>query len=442
MAEVDTKAVVSPAGVAVDEREFASLVRRHVGPFSVVKTLMEPTTRGGDVARRAFAGIQQRAEEFVSFLDDHGARSNRTYAPLAEYAASVRGFAKMGRHLAHLEARLDRELPLPLGHEDRFRDETRRTLEFVKWSLTKLEEEALAEAGRLLGETVHPPPDAGSAGTGDGDPNLRLPSTLDEAAVPEPDRWIAEIASKFLAHKRILDRQSGFRTWADDEEMRRFVLEVSDEQQVRFYMTRMLNVLSRYDTYIQGTSTERQDPELMCFRSFVVTSLHLLEVMAELVHFYERHENEVRSETAKDRIADLVDKQMVLDRILNYGLNFLHVYMDEIAPQAETLVERYTRQTVAKCVVPDGVVLHARPVSLIARIVDHYGTPVQMSIGNTTCYAGSILQVLMAAGQNPTARQVTFEGDSVPLEDLCTLFSHGLGENDAPLPKRLGYLAR
>ena len=91
---------------------------------------------------------------------------------------------------------------------------------------------------------------------------------------------------------------------------------------------------------------------------------------------------------------------------------------------------------------PDGVVLHARPVSLIARIVDHYGTPVQMSIGNTTCYAGSILQVLMAAGQNPTARQVTFEGDSVPLEDLCTLFSHGLGENDAPLPKRLGYLAR
>ena len=440
MAEVETKAAAHPAGAAVDEREFASLVRRHVAPFSAVKSLMERTVSGGDVARQAFAGIQQRAEDFVSFLDDHGARSNRTYAPLAEYAASVRGFAKMGRHLSHMEARLDRELPLPLGHENRFRDETRRTLEFVKWSLANLQEEALAEAGRLLGEPVHPPSD--TQGDAVRDPSLHLPSTLDEAAVPQPERWIAEIASKFLAHKRILDRQSGFRAWVDAGEMRTFVLEVSDEEQVRFYTTRILNVLSRYDTYIQGTSTETQDPELMCFRSFVVTSLHLLEVMAELVHFYERHENDVRSETAKDRIAELVDKQMVLDRVLNYGLNFLHVYMDEIAPQAETLVERYTRQTVAKCDVPDGVSLHARPVSLIARVVDHYGTPVQMSIGETTCYAGSILQVLMAAGQNPTARQVTFKGDKKPLEDLCALFEHGLGETELPLPKQLGYLAR
>ena len=159
MAEVETKAAAHPAGAAVDERDFASLVRRHVAPFSAVKSLMERTVSGGDVARQAFAGIQQRAEDFVSFLDDHGARSNRTYAPLAEYAASVRGFAKMGRHLSHMEARLDRELPLPLGHENRFRDETRRTLEFVKWSLANLQEEALAEAGRLLGEPVHPPID-------------------------------------------------------------------------------------------------------------------------------------------------------------------------------------------------------------------------------------------------------------------------------------------
>lgn len=440
MPEVDAEAVAPPAGGAFDEQEFVSLVRRHVVPFGVVKMLMERTIHGGDVARRAFAGIQQRAEEFVSFLDDHGARSNRTYAPLAEYAASVRGFAKMGRHLSHMETRLDRELPLPLGYEERFLDETRRTLEFVKWSLANLEEEAFAEAGRLLGETVSLPSDAKR--DGDRDPNLRLPSTLDEAAVPEPERWIAEIASKFLAHKQILDRQSDFRTWADEEAMRTFVLEVSDEQQVRFFTTRIHNVLSRYDTYIQGTSTEKQDPELMCFRSFVVTSLHLLEVMIELVHFYERHENEVRSETAKNRIAELVDKEMVLDRILNYCLNFLHVYMDEIAPQAETLVDRYTLQTVAKCAVPDGTVLHARPVSLITRIVDHYGTPVQMSIGETTCYAGSILQVLMAAGQNPGVREVTFEGDKKPLEDLRILFEHGLGETDTPLPKELGYLAR
>ena len=88
------------------------------------------------------------------------------------------------------------------------------------------------------------------------------------------------------------------------------------------------------------------------------------------------------------------------------------------------------------------VELHARPVSLIARIVDHYGTPVQMTIGDTTCYAGSILQVLMAIGSNTDAREVTFEGDSKPLEDLRVLFDCGMGETETPLPKELAYLVR
>jgi len=441
--EVDTgdpQSMSAPVGAAFSEGDFASMLRRHLQPFMAVKGLMERTVLGGDVARRAFASVQRLADEFVGFLDDHGARSNATYAPLAEYAACVRGFAKMGRHLAHVESRLGSELPVPAERGERLPEEVRRTLEFVKWSLANLQEEVFVEVGRLLGETTRPPTEL--ARGEDKDPGLVLPSTLDEAVVPDTERWIAEVASNFLAHKQILDASSHYRSWTGAEEMSRFVLDVSDEQQVRFFSTRIHNVLSRYDTYIHGTAIERRDPDLLRFRSFVVMTLHVLEVMIELVHFYERHENDVRSETAKDRIAELVDKQVVLDRILNFCLNTLHVYMEDMVPLAEGLVERYTRRTSVVCSVPEGVELHARPVSLIARIVDHYGTPVQMTIGDTTCYAGSILQVLMAIGSNTDAREVTFEGDSKPLEDLRVLFDCGMGETETPLPKELAYLVR
>ena len=425
--DAETTTETTPTQSSLDEAHFKSLLRRHFESFRAVPALVKETRSGEDRAKRAFAGIQRIAEELSTFLDDHGARANSTFAPLAEYVSSVRGFATMGRHLSHVLPRLGRELPLPPAAATRlFPLEVQKTLGFVRNGLADLQACVQEELDRLLG--MRSRPEESLADLPEKEPALVLPANLDEASVPEKERWIAEIASKLLAHKQILDRESSIATWDDAKAMRRFVLEVSDEQQVRFFSTRIHNLLSRYDTYIQGTGIEREDPELPRFRTFVVLSLHILAVMIELVHFYERHENEIRSERAKNRIADLIDKQVLLDRILNYSLNFLHVYMEEMVPLAEGLVERYTRRTVLRCVIPEGVTLHARPVSLITRIVDHYATPVKMTIGETTCYAGSILQLMMAVGANAQAREVSFEGDRRPLADLEALFAAGLGE--------------
>jgi phosphotransferase system HPr-like phosphotransfer protein len=162
--------------------------------------------------------------------------------------------------------------------------------------------------------------------------------------------------------------------------------------------------------------------------------------MVELVHFYERHENDIRSQEAKNRIAAIIKKDEVLDKILNFSLYYLHVYVDLGAPIAEALLVRYTKQTQVTLKIPEGVYLHARPVSLITRIVSHHGTPVNLRLGEVTCYAGSIINVLMAVGANATVREVSFEGDHAPLTDLRLFFEHGLGEGPNPLPKSLAYL--
>jgi hypothetical protein len=159
------------------------------------------------------------------------------------------------------------------------------------------------------------------------------------------------------------------------------------------------------------------------------------------VHFYERHENDVRVDEAKDRTAALIDKERVLDRALNFCLFHAHAYLAAGAPIAERLIKRYTSQRRLTLELPEGVAIHIRPASLIAAVVKHHGTPVNVTIGSDTRYAGSVLDVLMAAGANAGERRFTFEGDARPLEDLRLLFSCALGEHGfAGFPEDISYL--
>ena len=271
------------------------------------------------------------------------------------------------------------------------------------------------------------------------EPQARLPHNLDEEATPEAQLKAAELGAKFLTYKAILEERSEGKHFTNPDEMRRYVLEVGGEEQCRFFETRIHNLLSRYDTYIRGTQLETQNANLKRLRGYIALDLLLLETMTLLTHFYQRHENDIRSQEAKNLIARLVDKGQVLDRILNYALYYLHAFMKECAPLAEEMIQTYTRQTRLAIEIPEGVAFHVRPVSLVTKVVEHHGTPVAMTIGEETCDAGSVLQVLMAVGAHPEVRHVVFEGDQAVLRDLLLLFEHGLGEAGR-LPRELKYL--
>jgi phosphotransferase system HPr-like phosphotransfer protein len=89
------------------------------------------------------------------------------------------------------------------------------------------------------------------------------------------------------------------------------------------------------------------------------------------------------------------------------------------------------------------LVLHARPISLLVSIINHYATPVEFEVAGETCNAGSILEMMIAVGSKSEEKQFRFRGDEHPLRDIALLFHHGLGEGGVDtLPPELGYLAR
>lgn len=398
---------------------------------------------GVDTSQQVFRGVSASALELEVILDEAGAKKNSDFACLREFVAGLRGFGRVGQIAAQIRRRCGVSLPLLLDSgEFCFDRSLNETLKFVSDALEALGVEVRRELGLDL-EVSAPIDESPSAGSYSeaARPRFVLEANVQQASVREQRRRIAEMGAKFLAHRKILLRQSAARFFNDPEEMGRFVRDVSDEQEVRFFQTRIHNLLSGYDTYVQGTEAERTDDALPKFRGFVELLLLILECMTELVHFYERHENDIRSELAKNRVAQIVDKRMVLDRILNWALYSVHLGIEQARSISEGMVDRYTIQKRAICRLPDGVSLHARPISLITRVVSHHGTPVDLILGNSRCYAGSILQVLMLVGANAGARELTFEGDESALVDLKLLFEHRLGEGGAgSLPQELSYL--
>jgi phosphotransferase system HPr-like phosphotransfer protein len=104
-------------------------------------------------------------------------------------------------------------------------------------------------------------------------------------------------------------------------------------------------------------------------------------------------------------------------------------------------VPTYTNQRELLVEIPFELTLHARPVALIVKIVNHHGTATTCEVGGAECNAGSILEMMVTVGSHPELRTYRFSGDARTLEDIQRLFAAGLGEEGAgSLPPELSYL--
>jgi phosphotransferase system HPr (HPr) family protein len=146
-------------------------------------------------------------------------------------------------------------------------------------------------------------------------------------------------------------------------------------------------------------------------------------------------------QAAERRLADVVSRAEVQEITLNLLLYWADRLIQTGRSIAEGLLPTYTNLQSLEVELGDGLTLHARPVSLIVAIVNHYGTPVEMEVQGQTCNASSILELMIAAGSHVEARMFTFRGDENPLRDIALLFDSGLGEAGIDkLPDPLSYL--
>jgi phosphotransferase system HPr-like phosphotransfer protein len=408
--------------------------------------LRDKVQAGGDRewSRSFVSRLLKEIHTLRTILTDNDAQENRTYAYFYELTAGVRGFGTVIYVLKHLRARYLRS---PLSDDwtrgEVFLTEITTTLSQFGEMLRKLVA-ALIDECEQIGVDLPPsePPGANDVAAEAG-VRQHLPHNLDEEDMSGEGEKVAQVASSFLKAAEFYDSVVPPAALASYPDLRGFVLGELDEERARSLESRIHAIQSKYDTYIQYTNTEAKDPDLRRLRAVISLSLHLFEVATHLVHFYERHENDIRSDRVKERIAGIVDKSMVLDRAVNFAHRGAGWLMAEGRDICERLIPSYTSIREVTFTIPDEVRLHIRPAAVVASIVNHHGTPVTMRMGESECDASSVTDVIFLAGSNIDARKVTFRGDELPLVDLGVLFEVGLEDaGHQELHGRLPYLNR
>ena len=424
----------------VEERRFVGFLQEHSDEFFRLTNALL-ASRDETWSKKHYFQIVSEADALETFLDDYGARYNRTYSFFTELIASLRGFGHAGYSLVHLDGRLGSyhlNGELAEGGIEWLRKALAHAADFVRRSILDMLVAVQDETKRLgLAPTTE--------GTSEENfrpvvAKMKLPHNVGDAELVDERQKIAEVAARYLRACEML-RAMGCRRIDSPEERRRFLAHACSEERARFCEATVHNLQSTYDTYVKNTVLESRDPRLGVLRGHASAALHLLEAVTHLTHFYERHESDIRSEAAKLRIAMIVDRQRVQATILNELLVPAIAVMDAGLPVAEALLPEYTNRREFVAVLPADLELHARPASLIVGIVNHYGTPVEMEIAGKRCNAASILELLVTVGSHPGERRFVFRGDDKPLADIERLFAHELGEGGIEsLPRSLDYL--
>lgn len=429
----------APIEQVIDEARFAELLQVQSEPFFRLLNTVGGLDLVACTKVHAFQLLHD-AEVLESFLDDHGARTNRRFANLTELVAALRGFALAAHSLLHLRGRLDSYgLSDSLGERGHgtLVERLERAVEFIHSGVGTLSEAARFEAHRVGIEpstgTVAPEVFARPQA------RVRLPHNVGQDELADQDLRITEVASKFVQASEMLS-ELGVQPIEDARRRLEFLESRCTEVQARVYEATVHNLQSNYDTYVKNTVHELKDGRLRTLRGYASAALHLLEGVTHLTHFHERHENDLRSESTRRLLADLIDPQRVQAAILNDLLCAAVAVLEAGRPVAVSVLSAYTRVLELEVELPADVQLHARPAALIVGVVAHHDTPVELEVGSRRCNASSILEVLMTVGSEPDVRVFVFRGDERPLKDIATLFEAGLGESDGELPDALRYL--
>ena len=250
---------------------------------------------------------------------------------------------------------------------------------------------------------------------------------------------IAEVATRY---KNLADALKKIRLNRDVEveTIKSQTLYELDETKSRHYESLIHNIQSKYDTYIQQTTMESENPELSQLRGHTSLALHLFQITTILVHFYERHESDIRYEKTKKQISAIVPKEELLKVLHGYARYYGRKFFLEGEQYADRIIETFIKISTIEIIPYEDFTIHARPLSLIAKVALHYNTPLDMMVEERTCNASSITQMILLAGENPRPKKIVFRGEARPLKDVKELFENRFFKEIDTVPHHLNYL--
>ena len=394
--------------------------------------------------KKLYSKLASTSQVLEDFLDFHGAKNNADWYFYRELSAAIRHLSLSGYSQKHISNRL---IFYDLPDTEEFRKAGNDAALFLNDALSKLAPVILEEASRLgiaiPGNTFGPEDFPGIT------TSEMLAYSIDDEATEVQKEHIVKIASEFLSIASQFDHL-GFYEPYDMDEILQIVPSKVNEVEIRRFEMVVHNLQSSFDTYVIHGGFRYGDRKLKELRSFFSVVFHLLQLMGRLLHFYERHLHEAGYKSTykqvQDRLSAVVDSNGLLRCNINYGLYYACHYLGAGKQVARDILNQNVERGSIRVGIPVKLGFHSRPSLLVAKIVQHYGGPVEMVVGTDRFDAASVLDIQWAGGkiQKEKISEVRFEGDTRALKDIEVLAGVNYGEDTmgkgVPLPKELKYL--
>ncbi len=426
----------------ISEEEFLVLVQEPSAFFfKIYNSFVFRLESGKDVSRKFYSNIIQEAEFLESFLDEYGARENKEWSFFTEYVACIRNLGISAFFIKHL---LDRYPYYNLRDSQKsfseFQSNAREALNFLNESILNIYQEVILSA-KINGlnfseESVSPHEFT------DIESNKRLPKNITEDEVKNEDERIVEICENI---QEVAGKMTKIKIppTHDLNELKKLVPFKINETRARAFKEMVHSVQSDYDTYVKHTRLEQENSMIKNLRGHISMTLHLLEVVLWLSHFYERHEDEIRAGECKRKIAEMVDKGKLLSLVVNFGFQYSLHFILKGSELAEDILKKFVKVDRIEVPIPKPLGFHARPSTYISLIARQYNEDLFLVVDDEKFSSKSVMSMLQAGGTiaDKGYQTVIFEGSKRVLDDIKILAKHNYCE-DQEIPEQLHYLKK
>jgi len=427
----------------ISEKEFTGILEPFVSP------LLSLSHHAGASADKKnskrlhmgfLANVIKYASDVEHLLDRYRARYNLNWVYFRELTASAKNFGKASFLLEELKRNVNRDDVINEGKGD-FIEKAESASSFLNEVIVAIFLELQKEAQRLR---ISVPEENPLSTYGlKLQEEVILPHTIEESA----DSEIAFTTQKILHRCVAFEKEVRFLERALQSKAHGLASQIPrpiNEGKLRRLVTRLHNLVSWYDSYVVNRSIEREFPELKKIRESFSVQLNLSKIGTILAHYFERHL------MMPSPVVSKLKRLVPAARLLEEGLFFTLYYQVECVHYARRLANKVLPNMLEEVTydlpVPQRLGFHARPSTLVVKVVQQHGAAVKMLVDDQVFDAGSILELLSAGGYVVTKRldQVRFRGEKRALDDLKILAEHNYGETengkDAPLPEALSYL--
>jgi len=343
-----------------------------------------------DIMIRPLIGaLLSQSTQIEELLDAYGAGSNCEWCAFRSLTAAIKHFSDVSYELLHIRYSLPAYRLLPI--EQDFAQATEDTLEFTISVLQQAAKQMLTKARQL--DLPVPSQRLREESYTEQLPHGFLPHHCQTRKI-EIAETVTLLTTAFL-NLAVDSEDVRAASRVKPEKFASYVRDSVSENKLRSIELRFHSLQSLYDTYVSGTEAAQLDTDLPVLRGHISVVFHLLRTATLFVHHYERHVNKQPCDSP-GRQEPIVKTDVLLDVLMRYSITHINLYIGCAEHLCHEMLNRYAEIGEVEVPVPFYRGFHVRPSTLIAKLVLHYGSAVQMKLDDEVYDASSPLGLFRA----------------------------------------------